>query len=577
MAQEYPATPATLKLIGNFTGVFDPVAGTPALVNGIGTTNRRYRVRKSGAYNFATGTPGSGTSLVAGDEVMYVNGVWQRIETSTAGDALPRDGTLPMEGPLDTDGHPVLLKDGAIRGSSDSERALVEYVEAHGGDFDGRINLLTVRAKESGNAAEPELLTGELGVDVLVAQPVLWVGINGSGDIAVLVGPTRQIELTGNQTIAGTKTFRSLRFGASGQEMTLPTTRGEVGEAPILQADGEIVWGSVQLSANAAAITLSGGSTVLEAFNESGPHTIGQADLVFITWSNTLYVWSGGPGTFGVGETQAVEGNIVGPVLSFAGVAFATQEEVDEGTEDAKAIAPDVAASSLLKLNGADQQECSTPILFTGTLSLDETANISGAINVLEGGLGTINDAPRVGEEGEKDIVNRAALDARFQASTGISGAENAGKAPIMDANGKITRGVMNGIQLMDFQGYWNPNSTGGDNLHNGVSSGGSDPVADGGDVWIVSAEGRWNFTTGAIDPSSPLLSVNTLLIWDRPSMTWIQIPTSGGGAGAGAMLRDGTTSMTGNLRFETGLAIRGSGASTPVLIENALLDGGTF
>src|SRR4051812_44258215 len=101
MSRPYPALPSPLALFDVLSGVFDPVAGTPPLKHGVGTEGERYLASRSGSWNFVTGAGGSGSvPVVAGDEVIYVAGVWQIIHRGATGDYLPRDGTLPMTGPF---------------------------------------------------------------------------------------------------------------------------------------------------------------------------------------------------------------------------------------------------------------------------------------------------------------------------------------------------------------------------------------------------------------------------------------------------------------------------------------------
>lgn len=578
MSGPYPVLPTPLALFDTLTGVFDPVAGAPALENGVGTIGQRYVVTRAGDWDFVTGTGGSGTALLAGDEVIYVGGVWEKIWKGSLGDFLLRDGTLPLTGPLDTDGHTILLREGLIQGTSGTVRALVRFVDLAAGTWATRQSLVQIRARVSGDPSSVPLLSGELAADILQALPTLLVGINGAGDVAVLVGPTRQVELSGNQTAAGIKTFRALRFGASGQEMALPTTRGAEGDALVLGAGGDIAWGGVQLSANAASIALpDGGGTVVAALNAAGPFVIGPSDLVFITWEDSVYVWSGGPGTFGTGATAAEVDDIVGPVLSFSGIAFANLGEVQAGAVTGKAIDPAVGAAAFLVKDSEASQSILSDLIFSG-LGVIQAAwrLVSGATLDIEAGAKlTIQDAPRAGAPGTKDAVNRTALDGRFQATSAATGAGNAGKGVILDGAGKVDRAVLPMTVPVDFHGLWSPNAP-GTNLLRNVSGGGCTPAVQPGTLFLVSSDARWNFATGALDPSGTALAAGMQLLFDA-SFAWLIAASTAGGGSSAALPRDGSLPMTGNLSFQAGLKLSGAASAQPVTAENIVIDGGVI
>jgi hypothetical protein len=575
MSQPYPVVPTPLALFDVLTGVFDPVAGTPPLKNGTGTESQRYAVSRAGTWNFITGAGGSGTLLNAGDEVIYIGGIWEVIRRGATGDYLLRDGTLPMTGPLDTDGHTILLRNGLAQGNSDASRALLRYVQIAAGTWATRTALLQIRARSLGDPATTSLLPGELASDILLAAPTLRVGINGAGDNVLLVGPTRQLELTGDQVATGSKTIRQLSFGNVGVEMHLPSARGDTGQALIQQASGNVVWGSVQLSADVMAIALTGGPTLLEAFNSSGPYVIGQSSLVFITWEEALYVWSGGPGTFGLGATPAQPEDIVGPILSFAGVAFATLAEAQDGTVTGKAVDPFVAAAAYLVKDG-DSQTVSSNLSFTGngTIGASWRLTTSSTLNAETGSRLTVQDAPRTGTAGLKDAVNRVSLDDRFQATATTL---VAGKGVILDTTGRVDRTVLPFATPVDYHGSWSPLAPGTNLLRSGVAGGGCTPPASPGWIFYVSADGRWNFATGASDPSGLQLLAGMVLLFDVAN-TWFVLVTPGSGTNTNALPRDGSLPMTGNLNFATGgLKISGAGPATQMVIENVVLDGGTF
>jgi hypothetical protein len=586
MSRPYPAVPAPIALFDVLAGTFDPVAGVPVLKNGTGIENQRYIVAKAGTWNFVTGASAGGPPLNAGDEVIYIAGVWNPIARGATGDYLRRDGSLPMTGPLDTAGSPILLRQGLIQGTSDAARAVVRYVELVGGSWANRTALLQIRTRVAGNPATVPLLPGELAADLTQAAPPLLIGINGAGDSAVLVGPARQVELGAvDQVAAGTKTFRGLSFGGAGVEAHLPAGRGAVGQALIQQAGGNVSWGSVQLSADVQSIALTGGSSITAAFNASGPHVIGQSSLVFITWSEALYVWGGGPGTFGLGATQATSDDFEGPILSFAGVAFATLGEVQEATVTGKAIDPAVGGAGYVVKAGADQSIFSN-LIFSGQVAIQAAWRmLTGAtLNVEAGAKLTVQDAPRAGAPGLKDAVNRSSLDNRFQPSSGALGAPVAGLAPILDTAGLLNRGLLPFQTPVDYQGSWNPAAPGTKLLRN-VAGGGCTPPAAPGVLLYVAADGRWNFTTGAADPSGTQVLAGSLLLLDGGN-TWFAATTpggggtggGGGGTSAAALPRDGSLPMTGNLTFASGgLRLAGFSPNAPLAVENVTIDGGTY
>jgi len=581
MSRPYPAIPAPLAMFDVLTGVFDPTTSTPPLTNGTGIENQRYVVSKSGPWNFVTGAPAGGALLNAGDEVIYIDGFWKVVARGATGDYLKRDGTLPMAGPLDMAAHPVLLRQGLMQGDSDAARAVVRYIQLAAGTWATRTALVQIRAKALGDPSDLDLLPGELGADITIPWPSLLVGINGAGDHSTLVGPDRQVELSGNQIVAGDKTFRNLSFGEAAAEAHLPAGRGAVGQALVQQAGGEIAWGSVELSADVQAIALTGGATVVDAFNASGPFTIGQSSLVFITWSSALYVWSGGAGVFGLGATPATTEDIVGPILSFAGVAFASLAEAQAGVVTGKAIDPAVAAAAYLVKDGADQNVISD-LVFAGLGSILAAWRFlaGGALNFEAGSRLTVQDAPRAGAPGLKDAVQRETLDSRFQPSSGSLGAPVAGKAPILDSAGRLDRGVLPFATPVDYQGSWNPAAPGTRNLRN-VAGGGCTPAVFPGAWLYVVADGRWNFATGLADPSGVQLLAGQTLLLDGGNI-WFGITTPGGGSGGGgstaSLLRDGSLPMTGNLTFSgAGLKLGGAVPSQPITLENCILDGGVL
>jgi hypothetical protein len=574
----YPVLPTPIAYSGTINGVFDPVTGTPPLQDSTGESGNWYVVSRAGVYNFVTGVPGSGTTLSPGDSVLYLDGTWHLIATGASGDNLPRDGSLPMLGQFDTGGHPVLLHDGQLRGENATTRALIVFTDLQGGDWAGRANLITVRARIPGNPSTVPLLVGELASDLTLAAPTLLIGIDNAGNSTALISAARQVELAGTQVITGAKTIRLLTIGTVGSEIIMPTTRGAVGQSLIQGDTGHLVFGSAPISAAARSEVLGVGSNVVDAFNGSGPFIFTDQDLVFLSWNSGVYLWGGGSGTFGLGAEQAEEDDIQGPILTAAGIAFATVDEVRLGVESAKAIAPDTAAGAFLLLDAIEPQALDTELTFGGASTISSIWAISsgGALNALAGAHITLVDLPRAGAPGLLDVVNRTALDNRFQPVWSTVGAGIAGKAPITGPAGKIDRRVVNGRAPMDYTGNFDPLSGSAPPLRN-VAGAGLTPAATGGEVFQVVGTGPWNFTTGAADPSGTPLASGQLLLWDPVLVAWQVVGGGGGGSSGGALLRDGSTTMTGNLRLEQDLQIRGFAPDHPVTLVNAVLDAGIY
>lgn len=76
-------------------GFFDPVLGSPALADGVGTKGDFYIVEEDGSYDFGSGS----ISMLKNDEVIYVNSVWNRLPgaqvrsfNGRTGDVSPQSG-----------------------------------------------------------------------------------------------------------------------------------------------------------------------------------------------------------------------------------------------------------------------------------------------------------------------------------------------------------------------------------------------------------------------------------------------------------------------------------------------------
>lgn len=493
------------------------------------------------------------------------------VDTSNGG-ALPRSGALPMDGLLDMAGNAILLRTGSIRGEGDGQRGVAAYLDLSGGTYAARSNLLALRGREVGGSPTPSLLKHELAIDALTEMgnfPTVWVGLDNSGaSVAELLGPERQVELRNiAQIVDGLKTFRHLRFGSSGQEMELPTVRGFPGQALVQSGDGTVDWGGIELAANSRIISLAGLDPLLTEFNATA-RTIGPQDLVFIRHGESTYLWIGGAGTWGgVGNPEAVSGNISAPVFTAGGVPYATVGEVEEGTEEAKAISPAVAAATLMGKSGDDQIVNAIVRFMLATI-----VDAAGALTVegpfLATGTAQVTADPRSDEAGANDIVRRGNLDTRlldYPLATG----------------GKINPTQMTFTRAVDIRSRWNPNDPLGVLPRNVPDGGGLTPIAYTGTTLYVSTTGGWNFTTGAPDGSGTLLYAGNLVIWNEVIDLWqiydYRVGATSGGGVVGDYLPTSNPSVQGTMSFSTGGKLRGASAANPLLISNAELDAGIY
>lgn len=230
-----------------------------------------------------------------------------------------------------------------------------------------------------------------LNADDETAGGALFAGsdVNAPGSVEVLVSNTRQVELIGNQTVAGNKTFTGLTtiadltIGTGATDYGFPTARGLAGQVLALDANAtDLEFRTLLLSVNRNPIPTGAGPDIEDDFNAvtdwsatGGDQTtttfdVGPGELWVLNWNGTAYAWLGGTGSFGTaaGGTAAIASDFG---LLGSSTDFATAAEVQAGTVADKAIAPNIAASDLFRTQIASgNQAVATTVSFNGNLTM---------------------------------------------------------------------------------------------------------------------------------------------------------------------------------------------------------------
>lgn len=153
--------------------------------------------------------------------------------------------------------------------------------------------------------AEGELAYNERGLSVSDGSLGGSLFIGNGQTILTLVSSKRQVEVTGNQQVYGIKQFRDgIHIGQPGQEIVLPSGKGDPGEVLTMDAAGNAaVWkepGSIAIKQ--IVLTEKTGDVVQNA-NEQRPNgfTVNPGEMAIISdpESGAVFIWGGGPGTFG--------------------------------------------------------------------------------------------------------------------------------------------------------------------------------------------------------------------------------------------------------------------------------------
>lgn len=201
------------------------------------------------------------------------------------------------------------------------------------------------------------------------------------------------------------------------------------------------------------------------------------------------------------------------------GVTFATDAELLAGTVPNKSVAPDTLANNY-------------PRRATGAVQSIINNNWRFNQEVLLNDIATITQSPRSGATGERDIVARADMDAKFAGQIS-AGSGDVNKAPILKSDGKLDASYIPTGSLPAFRGLFNP-VTGVPTLQN-VAGGGISPVANNGDYFIASDTGFYNFDTGTPGAGSSV-SQGAQIIFETSTTTWSVVNPPGTSFDPGAV-----------------------------------------
>lgn len=186
-------------------------------------------------------------------------------------------------------------------------------------------------------------------------------------NVKALVSAARQVEILGDQDIDDQKNFLgTLNVGTlvGINDYSFPNTRGAAGQVLALNVGADALEfttpGSVALRdspiPDLAQGTIEGDFNTVPDWSAVGGDQIGtdfvvaDGEMWVLNWDGGAYMWGGGTGTFGLNGTPAVAGDFV-PLGS--ATSFASAPEVQIGTVTDKAIAPDVAATELFRVDNA--------------------------------------------------------------------------------------------------------------------------------------------------------------------------------------------------------------------------------
>jgi hypothetical protein len=270
---------------------------------------------------------------------------------------------------------------------------------------------IQVKTKSGGTGpgAPASLLYGELAYNpdgnsaVATDINALYAG-NFAGASIILVGPSRQMELTGDQTAAGAKTFSGtvaaqvgFSTGVGGTNVVFPIVRGTANQVLAMNAGATALTfaNAVQVVTRTVNIPNGGLGSVEDNFNAVidwntvdptivGPEFVvanGEVWTLNDLESEIAYLWIGSTGSFGTaaGGTPAVSTDFsaIGSVTQYA-----TAAEVQLGTVDDKAIAPNVAASDLFRTqvaSGTQTVNAATIFAAGSTLAINRATTFGAA------------------------------------------------------------------------------------------------------------------------------------------------------------------------------------------------------
>lgn len=221
--------------------------------------------------------------------------------------------------------------------------------------------------------AEGELAYNEAGLNNQdrFSGGALFIGNQksnlGVNRVLTLVSSTRQVEVTGAQSITGVKTFTdSIIIGSGTAAYKFPLTIGAPGK--VLKADtgGNVIWDdALHQVINKLELTGTNGSPEDNLNALPGGLVVGPDDFYVILdqESGAAYIWSGGVGSFGTaGGFPAATASQFAKAGSVVEIADAP--EVQAGIGD-KVIPVYVAATELFRTNFASGNQVVTAPITT--------------------------------------------------------------------------------------------------------------------------------------------------------------------------------------------------------------------
>lgn len=257
-------------------------------------------------------------------------------------------------------------------------------------------------------------------------------------------------------------------------------------------------------------------------------------------------------------------------VETYVALQFATLAEINTGTEAGKAISPAGLAEHLNTRRftagtvGAGAEDGTKSPRLTASGRLDSSfLSLATAEEMAQGQNGTVLvTALTFAVEVSARIT--AALSARISAGPTSAGAADEGKAPVLNDAGKLDPSYLIPVTSL-YVGAMNATLPGG-----GITP----PIINGsnqhqvGAYAVVMVGGTYDLARGEPSPTGTFMEPLDFLYFDGAE--WDRIPNPM--QISDFMLRDGSTSMTGNLMFAM------AGQSVPQLrITGAIIDCGTF
>jgi hypothetical protein len=204
---------------------------------------------------------------------------------------------------------------------------------------------LQIARRTTGDSGPPtDLRVGELFANYLGdedGQP-LAIYIGASDDVSapvLILGRGRQVEVQGDQTITGKKSFRGqLTIGQAAEtEYAFPIERGSQGQTLVLDNAGNLVYGSPS-NLTITTITLPDGGTIQDQFNAQSPNlVVTPSTMLIVVHMTKPNLFNGGAGTWGLGSGQtAVASNFTplgaAPVATVFGRAGAVVGQLGDYT-----------------------------------------------------------------------------------------------------------------------------------------------------------------------------------------------------------------------------------------------------